>query len=181
MKIPELEAMPASFVMARIEPSFQDLEYGYRMGLLGWKPVVEMSISIADRQEKFSTALIDLISVDKPQPGEVSRLLSEVAASERPQAPDELLSRRWLYLTMAWLYANRHNVSNPLETVDWVYAEFDYPEEVASFVYYMPDDATFDLPEHRDLAPIERLMRRWAHYLRMRSAEFGRPQAEAGS
>ncbi len=179
MKIPQLESMPASFVMARIEPSFQDLEYGYRMGFLGWKPVVEISTSIAERQEKFSTALIDLISVDRPKPGEVSRLLREIAASERPLASDDLLSRRWLYLTMAWLYANRHNVSNPLETVDWVYAEFDYPEEVASFVYYMPDDATFDLTEHCDLTPIDRLMQRWAYYLRMRSAEFG-PQAEAG-
>lgn len=41
-------------------------------------------------------------------------------------------------LVLAWIYENREGVADPLGIVEEIYADFDYPGEVAPFVRYMP-------------------------------------------
>ena len=68
----------------------------------------------------------------------------------------------WLVFCLGWLYHHKHLVEFPLMEVAILYADFDYPEEMNHFVYYMP-------MEGENLgsvdANIQRLYDRWKQFV----------------
>ena len=76
---------------------------------------------------------------------------------------------KWLYLALAWLFENRDSVSDPLVQVEMIYADFDYPPEITSLVYYMPCDEP-DLGS-RELNEA-RIYANWENYLQAEAKRF---------
>lgn len=74
------------------------------------------------------------------------------------------IKEKWLYLILKWLYEKRNDVENTLEIVEEIYELFDYPDNITSFVRYMPS-------ETGDLGSVElnreRLFKNWANYLEL--------------
>jgi hypothetical protein len=68
-----------------------------------------------------------------------------------------------------WLFNNRENYSDTLDLVVQIYSNFDYPENIAEFIRYMPSD---DL----DLGSLElnegRLYEKWKEYLEHEKDRF---------
>jgi hypothetical protein len=63
-----------------------------------------------------------------------------------------------LFLLLAWLYENRGKVQDPLGLVEELYADFDYPEQIAGFVRYMP-------PQDPSRVGDSYLVENWRRYL----------------
>lgn len=62
-----------------------------------------------------------------------------VNALARKEAEDlSALRERWLYLVLAWIFENRYNIDDPLGEVESVYSDLEYPDEISTFVRYMP-------------------------------------------
>ena len=91
--------------------------------------------------------------------GSRSRRTTGRGEIERTEAE---LRDKWLYLVLAWLYEQRGAVPDPLQTVEEVYADFGYPEEIAGLIRYMPMDGP-DLGSRE--ANERRLFERWRQYL----------------
>lgn len=53
----------------------------------------------------------------------------------------EEIKEKWLYLILKWLYKNRSKYKDPLAIVEELYEEFEYPEDMKTFVRYMPSDS----------------------------------------
>lgn len=74
------------------------------------------------------------------------------------------IKEKWLYLILKWLYEKRNDVENTLEIVEEIYELFDYPDNITSFVRYMPS-------ETGNLGSVElnreRLFKNWANYLEL--------------
>jgi hypothetical protein len=78
----------------------------------------------------------------------------------------EFVKGKWLYLTLSWLYETRAEHPDPLGAVEQVYADFDYPDQIRSFVRFMPpvdgrDTRSFNLQQN-----IEAMMDYWRSYLK---------------
>ena len=74
----------------------------------------------------------------------------------------EIMERSWLVFSVSLAYILRKDLLDPLQTVEEVYADFDYPEQIASFVRYMPMQGP-DLGSR--LANERRLFERWRSWV----------------
>lgn len=152
--------IPLEFIQQRLgRPTWRDILFGLEQELLDPAAVPELAAVELDQPDP-PAELIELVSVP---PGasilrEVQSLASREPAGSAP-APNE----KWLYLVLAWLFEHRADLPDPLDDVETVYAEFDYPTEVGRFVRYMPS-------EEPDLGSRElneaRLVDKWERYLR---------------
>jgi hypothetical protein len=62
-----------------------------------------------------------------------------------------------------------------LETVEAIYADFDYPEEVAQFVRYMPVTDGYDPSCYSAEESQARLFEKWQGYLERKARIFAHP------
>lgn len=79
------------------------------------------------------------------------------------------IKEKWLYLVLAWIFAHKTEYKDPLKAVEEVYADFEYPPTIASFVRYMPMTRP-DLGSREDNE--RQLYENWEHYLRNMAAHF---------
>lgn len=94
--------------------------------------------------------------------------LVEVLAC-REHFPENILERKWLFIVLSWIYANKATFDAPLQLVEEVYAEFDYPQSISSFVRYMPMTEP-DLGSRQKNE--ERLYQYWQDYLVAEAAHW---------
>jgi hypothetical protein len=119
----------------------------------------ELAVQRMAELDSPSGILLDLAAVGND--AALSELVDRLAASEAASS-EEQLREEWLYLVLAWIYENRANDADPLQRVEEVYADFGYPEDVASFVRYMPM-VDPDLGSRH--ANEDRLFEKWQRYL----------------
>lgn len=75
-------------------------------------------------------------------------------ASNEPTKKEEKISQPWIYLLLSYLFENKSLFSDPLEKIEELYADLEYPEDISSIVRYMP------LPEG-EVGSDERLYTNW--------------------
>jgi hypothetical protein len=151
--------IPASFVEAKLDLSWRDVRFGIENGLLAAATAISLAIAACDREASPSAVLLELAGAQNSDP--LESLVERLSEMEPPASPDAT-RKKWLYLTLAWLYEHRDEYDAPLEVVEQVYADFGYPEEIVGFIRYMPmrepDLGTREANE-------ERLLSNWAQYL----------------
>ncbi len=57
-------------------------------------------------------------------------------------------TEKWLYIILLDLFNKRKELDDPLGRVEEIYENFDYPEEIESFVRYMPVSDDYDPSKH---------------------------------
>ena len=97
----------------------------------------------------------------QPYLGELVKLESEYDETK--------VGEKWLYLVLDWVFENKDSFSDPLGMVEQIYADFDYPELIATFVGYMPANefllGSLELNEAR-------LYKKWKDYLNSQNERF---------
>lgn len=151
--------IPYAFVRDRTRLSWRGVCFGLQNELLDPEAPRDMAVDQIAEFEEPSSTLLELASVKKGE--RTMELVEQLAVAETP-SPEEKIRERWLYLVLAWIYEHRNECSDPLQRVEEVYADFDYPERIASFVRYMPMNGP-DLGNRE--ANERRLFERWAQYL----------------
>ncbi|HET6249110.1 MAG TPA: DUF2247 family protein [Tepidisphaeraceae bacterium] len=101
---------------------------------------------------------------DDPCIEPVSRLASAEGESDK-----SITSDKWLCIVLSWLYENRATLQDPLGIVEELYADFDYPAEIAPLVRYMPshEPSLGSIKENE-----ERIFSRWHQYITGRRREY---------
>lgn len=151
--------IPAGFIMTRAQMSWRELQFGLINELIDAQAVIDFAVDAVACSKQPSELVVELAGSSRTDP--VDDLLERLASGE-PERPEGESHDKWLYLTLAWLYECRGASQDPLQTVEEVYADFGYPEEIVGFVRYMPMDAP-DLGSRE--ANEQRLMERWKQYL----------------
>jgi hypothetical protein len=91
---------------------------------------------------------------------DISLLLSD-ELYRLPELMDQLADHNdqvWIYLALAWVHENQSEFDEPLQTVELLYADFGYPDDVAAFVRFMP-------PPTGGLPGMLGIKQRWQQYL----------------
>lgn len=166
----QLVPIPYSFASKHVDLSWEDIFWGYEHGLIGWSGVVDYAI---DRVAAGSNepAEIELASLTKSDAWRVGELLKKIV----PLVSDEkqmTAKGKWLYLTLAWLFENRFSCSDPLGQVEVIYANFDYPHEIESFVRYMPPADGHDPTAQSHAENERRLLENWQRYLHAAESKY---------
>ncbi|WP_280204436.1 DUF2247 family protein [Nocardia farcinica] len=148
--------IPASFIVdwARLTP--RELHYGYTNQWISSADVVELALgSIVPSGSKMGIV------------EEISLLLSD-ELDRIPELMDQLIDRDdrvWTYLALAWVHENQEEFDDPFKTVDLIFADFGYPQDVGEFVTFMP-------PPPGGVPRYPGLRQRWKGYLEQNRSEF---------
>ncbi|MEU4314946.1 DUF2247 family protein [Nocardia sp. NPDC024068] len=142
-------SIPGSFVAewARLTPG--ELRYGYEHEWITGEDAVTLALSAVVPSDTKMGVIED-----------ISLLLSD-ELYRLPELMDELAQHDdhvWVYLAIAWVHENPDEFEDPFGTVEDLYADFDYPDDVAPFVRYMP-------PPTGSLPGMLGMRQRWRRYL----------------
>lgn len=151
-------------VLDDLQPlTWSEICYGYSHRLLGWRTVVDLAIK--KLEDASSNPLeVELAGVGKDQAGRVGELLSELSATE-PKTDECSKKRRWLFITLKWLYENRPKFADPFGEIEEIYADFQYPPEISHFVRFLPATGGYRPEQHTREENIQRLFDLWHEYL----------------
>lgn len=72
---------------------------------------------------------------------------------------NDLISSKWRYILLLWLYENRKNSSADYDRIDTVYADFGYPVDMERFISYMPAHG------NPDKLGYDNILHNWKDYL----------------
>ncbi len=166
MDLVKLE-VTAAFISARTTLTWREVLFGLENELLAPRAVVEVAV---DRLAAEPAPLPALVELAGRGAWEWSRdLVEQLAAAEPERAPGSVRAK-WLYLVLSWVFEHRQMFREPLQTVEEVYADFDYPDEMAPFVRYMPGTA----PDSGSKEANERrLYESWKSYLGEMAKAYG--------
>ena len=154
------------FVSKKVKLTWKDMFYAIKNGLLPSDSAIEHATVIISESEEYTQTLLDLASQFKGET--VQPYLDELAKLESEQ-DDTIVNEKWLYLVLDWVFENKDNYSDPLSIVEQVYADFDYPDLISTFVRYMPsDEPDLGSPELN----VSRLYKKWNNYLDNQKERF---------
>lgn len=140
--------------------------------MMGWSDIVNIATDrlCAGSNDPLE---IELASLNKSEAYQVGDLLRKLASSSRDENCG-LAQRKWLYLILAWLFKNKEIIHDALGDVETIYAEFDYPSEIESFVRYMPVTDGYDPSIHSKNENEKRLFDNWRKYLEAAELELAK-------
>ena len=72
---------------------------------------------------------------------------------------NDLISSKWRYILLLWLYENRKDSSADYDRIDTVYADFGYPLDMERFISYMPAHG------NTDKLGYDNILHNWKDYL----------------
>jgi hypothetical protein len=114
--------------------SWGELLFGLERGYISEKGVIDYicdALTIEAPIEAFEIA-----SLEPYQQYLVSDLLKTLKEQECSADLDS--TEPWLFLLLYFVLENKDEYQDPLQTVEELYSDFDYPEKIAPIVRYMP-------------------------------------------
>jgi hypothetical protein len=157
-----IKPLPTSYLMSCLPVTWRDALWGVEQGWATRDVLIERAIQqVLDGSD--DATIIALAGLFKHEQNAALDLARILAAKEIESPADP--SSTWLCLALRWAFENRNLFADPLALVEELYADFDYPAEIASFVRYMPSDPGYNPAEHTSIENEARLYRDWGRYV----------------
>lgn len=152
--------LPYEYVVSHIDLTWSDILFALEHNLMAKNVAVKYAYDVIEKEEKTTQTVLALAWVNNEEEIDfyLNKLTNQIVEQE-----DNTSQEKFLYLLLNWVFEHKEQFSDPLQMVEIIYADFDYPEEMANFVRYMPSS------EHRlnsVEASIERLFNNWVIYLK---------------
>ena len=155
--------VPLEFASSMIPLSWGDINWGCKNHIIDWSDAVTFA---ADNLNSKSTSLeMDLSITDPSSTEDIKEIMEKLSAETSEKSNTE--KRNWLIIVLSWIYNERQKYSDPLEIVEEIYADFDYPPEIESIVRYMPPSDGYDPSIHSLEENKERLMENWRKIIKI--------------
>ncbi len=154
------------YVKSLLNLNWRDVLYAIDHGFFSTQAAIDYAVELIGKEQEPSQSVIALACLDK---GESIHPHIDELASQPSEHEDSISQKKFLYAILNWVYEHREQYEDPLEMVEIIYADFDYPEEIAGFVRYMPvsDPVLGSLELNR-----ERLFNKWKDYLEKQKSRY---------
>jgi len=152
--------IPAEYSVNKLELNWREIAWAYYHKLFDAQTLADFfNVKLPDLQEaKFQ-------KVDQHAVWVIEELLRKQVDNES-EVSEERTMKKWLYIVLSFIFENKEDFSDPLQEVEKVYADFGYPEEIKSFVKYMPPPEKQTISStHSKQEAKERLFSKWQSYL----------------
>lgn len=155
--------IPFEFIASKLTLNWCDIKWGYDKGIITPDAPIQKAerTVLAGSYNDTELELSFLFSDDAPS---VTTLLSYLC-SVSGHNDDSASKKKWLFITLSWLWVNRTEFADPLMEVEAVYADFDYPQEMDGFIKYMPPADGYDPSIHTKEENYKKLMSNWELFL----------------
>ena len=150
---------PYGYISSLFSITWFDILFGINEGFLNSKAALEHAYSIIEKEEKPPQKVLDMAFLCG---GESIYPLIDELVEEENKYNEELSKEKYLYAVLKWVYENQISFKEPLESVECIYADFDYPEVISEFIRYASNNEP-DLGS-RELN-IRRIYDNWKKYL----------------
>lgn len=156
--------IPADFILKHCTPTGPEIAYGLEHGWVSRQDVVAIAVAKLAKAEDTSMSegekeLALILSDDLDR---VDEIASHLAKSDEPV---ESRARLWLFLALSWLREHREEFEDPYEVIEMLYADFDYPPEIAHLIRWMPANAS----QPKGLDALEQ---KWQEYVSSLTKEY---------
>lgn len=134
--------------------SWDVIYWGIKNDLLMPKSAVDFAHKSAENAESNGLC-IELIILDEVTKNNILSLIDKFVIKEKSEK-DALQILKFIILKDIRKNAD---IDIILEEAEKVYADFDYPQDMKSFIRYMPVEDDFNLAEHSDMDCKKRLLK----------------------
>jgi hypothetical protein len=142
--------------------NWDDIEWGYRNNYLGWKDILKYASAHNTINDSDYELVKELTQINKESAFLISTILDKLV---KDKIDDEDISGNVMFMLLYNLYIDRNKVIDPLAEVEKIYEDFNYPEEIESFVRYMPPKDGYDPSLYSYEENLIRLFENWKSYL----------------
>lgn len=154
------------YVSKKIPLTWHDLKFGIEQNFLSQDAAIAHALKQVSEDKHYSHTVFELASLFSGE--SIQPYFNQLVDSESIPTEQEVMEK-WLYLALDWIYNNREYFSNPLDAVEIVYSDFNYPTSIAHFIKYMPIEGPVPLTEEK---AVSNLYQHWLNYLAMQSVKF---------
>lgn len=127
--------LPYTFLAEMCRLTWHDMEFGLTHRYISTEAVSQFACSRLSAQLNPDPREVLIASSSKED--SLLDVVKCLAAQESVAC--SLDSRqRWVCLLLVWLYDNRNQIERPMDLIEQIYVDLDYPEELAHLVCYMP-------------------------------------------
>jgi hypothetical protein len=158
--------IPYEFIQTLTKLNWSELKFGLDHQLLKPRAAIDRATEQVCETSQPSQDLLDLIPLSEAD--RVRELVNRLASRETPVS-NEHVRKKWLFIVLAGLFDCRESTVDPLGFVEEVYADFDYPSEIESFVRYTPMEGDSLGNQEQNEA---RLFANWNDYLQQSARRF---------
>lgn len=151
------------FIQEKSPLTWAEAQWGCQQEFINWFVLKDMAMERLEQGSELADE-IELAGLLENEGDRAQELAQKLAASE-PSQPQAGIEKKWLFLVLADLFLRRHEVADALAEVESIYADFGYPEEIESFVRYMPAAAGYDPLQHTHAQNQQRLFLNWSNYI----------------
>jgi len=154
-----------SYVRNLIKLSWSDIKFLIDEEYFDETAAIEHAYNVLEYEENSfnNDSIISLASLLKKQTIHPFIDILEQTDAENNKL---LIREKSLYIILSWLYLNRNNYEDPLEMIEIVYADFEYPkDDMKELVRYLPAED----PEN---VGVEKIYANWVAYLKKKREKF---------
>ena len=150
-----------------LQLNWHDVYWGLKEGIISLGEVEEYAEKHIDKD--ISNEIIQSIVFDKSSRNEILDKLGElvgryIAENERKQRY-EFSKRKWRYCILQCLANSNLDFSSMFDHIEQIYALFGYPEDMLSFIPYMPPQDNYKPTLHTDMENRNRLFNNLSVFL----------------
>lgn len=153
------------YAVQRVNLTWHDINFAIKNHFLMPKAAIEHAIVELEKKEDTCSSLIELASLGNED--SIHPYIDDLVSREK--LPNNIEIDKWLYLLLSWVFDNKNQLKDPLTIVEQLYADFNYPKQISSFVRYMPSNEP-DLG-NKELNE-DKLYNEWKRYLEDREYIF---------
>lgn len=124
-----------SFSQTKTNWSWQEILYGMENKIIARSDVINYATRILDEGILGFDWVLKIAIADEYE--DILPYIYELGNLEDSE-DDSTIQDKWRYFILKELYAKKSNYENFNEKVEEIYADFDYPEDMAGFIGYMP-------------------------------------------
>lgn len=154
--------IPLQFVQSKSFLNWGDCLWAYKHEFLTWKDLIQVALERVEN-DSSNELEIELANASKDSVWKVSELA--LALAQQGGNSEELSKQKWLFLSLAWAYENREKIPDPLGAVETIYADFDYPSSIESFVRFLPPSDGYDPTQFSHEQNHQHLIKQWSEFL----------------
>lgn len=124
-----------SFSQTKTNWSWQELLYGMENKIIDRSEVINFATHVLDEGILGFDWVLKIAIADEYE--DILPYIHELINLEDSE-DNIMIQDKWRYAILKELYAKKSNYEDFNEKVEEIYADFDYPEDMAGFIGYMP-------------------------------------------
>lgn len=156
--------IPFTYLYKNITPDWDDIIFGVKNEYLDLDSIGEYAVKLLEQGEDLAPDLLELIWAND---GDLDEFMYNYLIKN--SVGNEATKEKHLYVFLKWLWDTKEKYIDPLEIIEYIYAGFGYPAEIAKFVKYMP--MVHEKMPTREMN-LKKLYDEWGNYLEEKRSCF---------